>query len=142
MKRSDSPDFEKQQPSDSSKCVKQGRPHGKTSAKTPESVSRVKVVQQHVRHDRVDEECAHLGIIYKKWKPLNLRQSSHPSVRNIDDGTVIPDKQDVPEWCILCLRNKVLRDNNYAHTHYLHMHHKKLLVVDNSKILGCKCSEI
>ena len=102
----------------------------------------VKVVQRHVRHDRVNEECACLGIVYKKWKPLNPRQSSHPSVRDIDDSTVIPDEQDVPEWCILCPRNKFLRDNSYAHTHYLRMHHKKLLVIDNSKILACKCSEI
>ena len=83
-----------------------------------------------------------LGIIYKKWKPLNLRQSSHPSVRDIDDGTVIPDKQDVPEWCILCLRNKFLRDNNYSHTYYLRMYHQKFKKLNNSKILTCKCLEI
>ena len=54
----------------------------------------------------------------KKWKPLNPKQKSHPSVRDIDDSTVIPDEQEVPEWCILCPRNKYLRDNTYAHTHY------------------------
>ena len=142
FKRSDSPEFEQEEASDIRKHGKRGRPRGKTNPKTPESVSMVKVVQRHVRRDRVDEECARLGIVYKKWKPLNPRQSSHPSVRDIDDSTVIPDEQDVPEWCILCPRNKFLRDNSYAHTHYLRMHHKKLLVVDNSKILACKCSEI
>ena len=109
---------------------------------TPESLSMVKVVQRHVRRDRVDEECARLGIVYKKWKPLNPKQKSHPSVRDIDDSTVIPDEQEVPEWCILCPRNKYLRDNTYAQTHYFSMHHKKLLVVDNVKMLACKCSEI
>ena len=102
----------------------------------------VKVVQRHVRRDRVDEECTRLGIVYKKWQPLNPKQKSHPSVRDIDDSTVIPDEQEVPEWCILCPRNKYLRDNTYAHTHYLRRHHKKLLVVDNAKMLACKCSEI
>ena len=140
-KRSDSPEFE-QEGSDIRKPRKRGRPRGKTKAKTPESLSMVKVVQRHVRRDRVDEECARLGIVYKKWQPLNPKQKSHPSVRDIEDSTVIPDEQEVPEWCILCPRNKYLRDNTYAHTHYLRMHHKKLLVVDNAKMLACKCSEI
>ena len=130
-KRSDSPEFE-QEGSDSRKPRKRGRPSGKTK-----SLSMVKVVQRHVRCDRVDEECGCLGIVYKKWQPLNPKQKSHPSVRDIEDSTVIPDKQEVPEWCILCPRNKYLRDNTYAHTHYLRMHHKKLLVVDNAKMLAC-----
>ena len=141
FKRSDSPEFE-EEGSDSRKPRKRGRPRGKTNPKTPESLSMVKVVQRHVHRDRVDEECARLGIVYKKWQPLNPKQKSHPSVRDIDDSTVIPDEQEVPEWCILCPRNKYLRDNTYAHTHYLRMHHKKLLVVDNAKMLACKCSEI
>ena len=33
------------EPSDGAKPQRQGRPHGKTSAKTPESVSMVKVIQ-------------------------------------------------------------------------------------------------
>ena len=49
-KRSDSPEFE-QEGSDSRKPRKRGRPCGKTKAKTPESLSMVKVVQRHVRHD-------------------------------------------------------------------------------------------
>ena len=56
----------------------------------------VKVVQRHVHRDRVDEECARLGIVYKKWQPLNPKQKSHPSVRDIEDSTVIPDEQEVP----------------------------------------------
>ena len=95
-KRSDSPEFE-QEGSDSRKPRKRGRLRGKTKAKTPESLSMVKVVQRHVCRDRVDEECACLGIVHKKWQPLNPKQKSHPSVRDIEDSTVIPDKQEVPE---------------------------------------------
>ena len=61
-KRSDSPEFE-EEGSDSRKPCKRGRPHGKTKPKTPESLSMVKVVQRHLRRDRVDEECARLGIV-------------------------------------------------------------------------------
>ena len=89
-KRSNSPEFDQEQPTNGAKPWGRGRPHGKTSAKTPESVSMVKVVQQHVCWDRVDEECAHLGIAYKRWEPLNPEQTSHPSVRQMDDGTIIP----------------------------------------------------
>ena len=45
LKRSDSPEFEQEEPSDSGKHGKRGRPRGKTTPKTPESVSMVKVVQ-------------------------------------------------------------------------------------------------
>ena len=47
-KRSKSPEFT-DKPSDAAKPRRRGRPHGKTSAKTPESVSMVKVIQRHVR---------------------------------------------------------------------------------------------
>ena len=102
----------------------------------------VKVIQRHVQRDRVNEECARLGIVYKRWELLNPDQSSHPSVREMDDGTIIPEEQSIPDWCILCPRNRYLKDHSFAHIHYLCMHHKKLLVVNNSKMLACKCSEI
>ena len=60
----------------------------------------------------------------------------------MDDGTIIPEEQSIPDWCILCPRNRYLKDHSFAHIHYLCMHHKKLLVVNNSKMLACKCSEI
>ena len=49
-KRSNSPEFE-EEGSDSRKPRKRGRPRCKNKAKTPESLSMVKVVQQHVHHD-------------------------------------------------------------------------------------------
>ena len=45
FKRSDSPEFEQEEGSDSRKPQKRGRPCGKTNPKTPESLSMVKVVQ-------------------------------------------------------------------------------------------------
>ena len=61
---------------------------------------------------------------------------------DVADSTIIPDTQHILEWCILCPRNKYLRDNTFAHNHYLRVHHKKLHVVNDFKMLSCKCSEI
>ena len=57
----------------------------------------VKVVQRHVQQDRVDEECVCLGIVYKRWEPLNPEQTTHLSVGPMDDGTIIPSKQSIPD---------------------------------------------
>ena len=99
-------------------------------------------MQRNVRRDRVDEECARLGIVYRRWKPLNPEQQSHPSVMFFDEDTIVPEDQTVPDWCILCPRNKVMRDENFCKNHYLRVHHKRLIVVQNYKMLSCKCSEI
>ena len=116
---------------------KRGRPRGRAKPRSKEYFSGFNIVQQHVRRDRVDEEYAERGIIYKKWEPLDPNQDSHPSVMDVADSTVIPDAQDIPEWCIFCLR-----DNTFAHNHYLRVNHNKLHVVNEFKMLSCKCSEI
>ena len=105
-------------------------------------MSGFKIVQRHVRCDRVDEECAHQGIVYKKWDPLDPEQDSHASVMDDTDTTVIPKNQEIPSWCILCPQNKHLRTHNFAYKHYLRVHHRKLLVVNDSKMLSCKCSKM
>ena len=59
-------------------------------------------------------------------------------MREMDDGTIIPEEQNIPDWCILCPRNRYLKDHSFAHIHYLCMHHKKLLVV-NQHFHCCVC---
>ena len=73
---------------------------------------------------------------------MNPDQQSHPSIMFYDNDTIVPEEQKVPDWCILCPRNKLMRDKAFCHTHYLKVHHKKLIVVQNCKMLSCKCSEI
>ena len=82
------------------------------------------------------------GNSLKWWEPLDPNQESHPSVMDVADSTIIPDTQHILEWCILCPRNKYLRDNTFAHNHYLRVHHKKLHVVNDFKMLFYKCLEI
>ena len=151
VKRSMSPEFDNdnittqsnskhsKKPSDDRR---RGRPKGRAKPKNESYLSGFKIVQRHVRRDRVDEECALKGIVYKKWEPLHPDQDSHPSVRDINDETIIPDEQEIPQWCILCPRNRHLRTRDFAVKHYLRVHHAKLYVVRDYKMLSCKCSEI
>ena len=93
-----------------------GQPKG--HAKAPKcDFSRPKSIRQHkVRRDRVDEECKRLGIYYKIWQPLNPQQTSHISVCDVNDDTVIPEEQEIPRWCILCPKNRVLPNYLFAVT--------------------------
>ena len=119
-----------------------GRPKG--HAKAPRrDFSRPQSIRQHkVRRDRVDEECERLGIYYKIWQPLNPEQTSHISVRDVNDDTVIPEEQEIPQWCILCPKNRVLPNYRFAVNHYCSVHQSTLLVVNETKMWACKCSEM
>ena len=119
-----------------------GRPKG--HAKAPKrDFSRPQSIRQHkVHRDRVDEECERLGIYYKIWRPLNPEQTFHISVRDVNDDTVIPEEQEIPQWCILCPKNRVLPNYRFAVNHYHSMHQSTLLVVNETKMWACKCSEM
>ena len=53
-------------------------------------MSEFKIFQRHVRCDRVEEECARQGKVYKKWEPLDSEQDSHASVMDTTDTTIFP----------------------------------------------------
>ena len=118
VKRSNSPEFDNNSdnqatssslPTNASAASterRRGRPKGRAKPKTDKYMSQFRVVQRHVRRDRIDEECASKGIVYKKWEPLDPDQESHPSVRDVNDETIVPEEQNIPDWCILCPRNK------------------------------------
>ena len=93
-----------------------GRPKGRAKPPKRDFSRPTSILHKNVRRDMVDEECERLGIYYKRWVPLNPQQTNHPSVRDVDDDTVIPQEQDIPEWCIMCPRNKYLKnDQNRTH---------------------------
>ena len=79
-----------------------GRPRGKAQPRKQFQTAGFNKTQRNVRQDRVDEECVRLGIVYRRWKPINPDQQSHPSIMLYDDDTVVPEEQKVPDWCILC----------------------------------------
>ena len=59
-----------------------------------------------------------------------------------DEDTIVPEEEKVQQWCIICPKNKVMGDKQFCEQHYLRVHHKRLIVVENYKMLSCKCSEI
>ena len=119
-----------------------GRPKGKATIKRRDFSKPTSINPRHVRRDRVDEECARLGIVYKQWTPLNPEQMEHASIFPVNAQNYVPEQQDIPNWCMLCPRTRVLRDKAFAELHYKRVHHKRLIVIRDEKVLACKCSEI
>ena len=118
------------------------RPRGR--AKVPSrDFSKPTFIRQHkIRCDRVDEECVRLGIVYKVWQLLNPDQTCHITVHPVDNSTEIPPEQEIPQYCILCPRNRVLPNHRFAINHYRSIHQSTLLVVGDIKMWACKCSEM
>ena len=133
---------ERKDKSDGESSRGHGRHRGKAQPGKKFQMAGFNRLQRNVRRDRVDEECTRLGIVYRQWKPLNPDQESHPSIMFFNEETIVPEEQKIPDWCILCPRNKVMRDKGFCQSHYLRVHHKKLIVVENYKMLSCKCSDL
>ena len=121
---------------------KRGRPKGPAKAPKRQSAKPTSVSHQNVRRDMIDEECARLGIYYRRWKPMNPEQTSHISVRELFDETEVPKEQELGKWCLLCPMNRYMRTELLTLKHYRSVHHKKLLVVRDTKMWRCKCSEM
>ena len=119
-----------------------GRPRGRAKPPARDCNKHFCIVQKNMQHDGVDEECARLGIYYKKWRPLNPEQTSHVSICDVDDATVIPHKQEIPQWCIMCSHNRFLKNEQLGLKHYLSLHPKTLLVVRDFKMWVCKYLEV
>ena len=119
-----------------------GRPRDRAKPPSRDFSKPTSIRQHKVRCDRVDEECARLGIVYKVWRPLNPDQTCHIMVHPLDNPTEIPPEQEIPQYCILCPRNRVLPNYTFAINHYRSIHQSTLLVVDDVKMWACKCSEM
>ena len=83
------------------KCY-MGHLKGRANPHTGDFSACVSILQKNVCQDQVDEEFIHLNIVCKKWQPLNLKQKSHVTIRDLNDATEVPVEQDIPEWCIIC----------------------------------------
>ena len=104
-------------------------------------LSCVHLHQHSVCSDGVDEECAEKGIVYRRWVP-NPELDIHMSIRPFLDSTVVPDEEKVPGYCMLCPKKKFFLDRHAANYHYTHVHIVHCLVIEDYKILMCKCSDI
>ena len=104
-------------------------------------LSRVHLHQHSVCGDGVDEQCAEKGIVYRRWVP-NPDLQGHISIRPFLDSTIVSDEQRVPGHCLLCPKMKYFIDRHSANYHYTHVHIVHCLVIEDYKILMCKCSDV
>ena len=104
-------------------------------------LSCVHLHQCSVRGDGVDEQCAEKGIVYRRWVP-NPDLEGHISIRPFLDSTIVSNEQRVPGHCLLCPKMKYFIDRHSANYHYTHVHIAHCLVIEDYKILMCKCSDV
>ena len=104
-------------------------------------LSHVHLHQHSVCGDGVDEECAEKGTVYRRWVP-NPDLEGHISIHPFLDSTIISDEQRVPSHCLLCPKMKYFINRHSANYHYTHVHIAHCLVIEDYKILMCKCSDV
>ena len=90
------------------------------------------------RKDKVDMMYRH---VYRKWcgKPYD---GKHPTHLPVGCRTVIPDKQKIPGYCLLCPMTDIYPSLCRLRRHYNHLHVKYQIVVKKTVMLACKCSQI
>ena len=125
--------------------VGRGRPKGSTSNKQNlysdrNLLERVHLSQRSVRSDGVDEECAEAGIVYRRWVP-DPEMQSHISIRPFLDNSILPDEQKLPGHCLLCPKKSYFTTRKDAEDHFNRVHIQHCIIVEDSKILMCKCSD-
>ena len=126
--------------------VGRGRPKGSMSNKRQlysdkNVLERVHLSQRSVRSDGVDEQCAEAGIVYRRWIP-DPEMDSHLSIRPFLDNSILPEEQKLPGHCLLCPKKSYFTTRKDAENHYNHVHIEHCIVVEDTKILMCKCSDV
>ena len=107
------------------------------------SVSFTLPLQRSVRRDNVDEQCRTLHITYKRWEGTAEKKNKlHKSHIPFKKSSMIPTNQEVPDNCILCPLKKYIRDKWDMKRHYNAVHIPKLICIDNTVALQCKCSDV
>ena len=104
-------------------------------------LSRVHLQQHSACGDGVDKQCAEKGIVYRRWVP-NPDLEGHISIHPFLDSTIVSDEQRVPGHCLLCPKMLYFIKRHSANYHYTHVHIVHCLVIEDYKILMCKCSDV
>ena len=125
----------------SSRAGKLGRPRGKARPRVINFNNPKAIKAVNFRRDNVDEDAARRGVIYQRWRAAYGHITSHVSVRDLNDETIIPAEQEMPGWCMLCPKNKYVNYDN-GERHYLVKHQKSLVVIGTKKLWHCKCSQL
>ena len=95
------------------------------------------------RADGVDEECDRLKIKYRRWDGNDEpKEEPHASHLPFGSDQLIATEQHQHDYCILCPRKRALDENWDVKRHYRSVHEMGHLVVNDTILLVCKCSDV
>ena len=100
-------------------------------------------VRKNVHRDGLDEKCVKENIKYYKWQGTK-GSGLHPSQVKTSTSMIdyVPSQQSPNTDCILCPKEKILETKFDMELHFRRVHIAKLLVVHDTNILMCRCSDI
>ena len=96
----------------------------------------------------IEEEKVHEGVTTKRkykfvqWKAKSKSNTTHMSILDIHDKSVVVDGQVVPGGCILCSERMYLASLGECERHYDTVHKKHSTTVKNYRLLMCKCDDV
>ena len=123
--------------------AKVGRPSARQRAFRQAAQKIINYEKRSYRRDGVDQECARLHVTYKKWDGTD-EPKDFPHASHLPFGTdpLISKDQQQNDYCILCPRQRELDEYWDVQRHYNSVHALKHLVVQDTVILACKCSDV
>ena len=119
------------------------RPSSKERAFRKAAETIITYEKRSYRGDGVDEECERLQIKYRRWQGNDLpKEEPHASHLPFGTTPIIAVDQHQHDYCLLCPRQRALDENWDVQRHYRSVHELGHLVVNDTIIMVCKCSEV
>ena len=122
---------------------KRPRPSSKEKAFQKAAKTIITYEKRSYRGDGVDEECERLQIKYRRWEGNDLPKPE-PHASHLPFGTtpMIAVDQHRHDYCMLCPRQRALDENWDVQRHYRSVNEIGHLVVNDTILMVCKCSEV
>ena len=119
------------------------RPSSKERAFQKAAETIITYEKRSYRGDGVDEECERLQIKYRRWQGNDLpKEEPHASHLPFGTTPIIAVDQHQHDYCLLCPRQRALDENWDVQRHYRSVHELGHLVVNDTIIMVCKCSDV
>ena len=120
-----------------------GRPSSRHRAFAKAATTILSYKRRSYRRDGVDEECERLKIKYKKWEGTDdPKDYAHASHLPFGTQPLVSKEQNQNDYCVLCPRKRALDEDWDVKRHYTAVHEMGHLVVNDTVLLVCKCSEV
>ena len=94
------------------------------------------------RKDNVDEQLEDIKYVYWKGKEPKREGQLHIGNQDFDNAPIVIPQQELDAHCLLCPWKKEVNDALHAESDYCLVRHGHSLVLNNTILLMCKCSEV